>query len=363
MSNSSPYLITVDYPPETGGVARYLFELVKASKGEMKVIVPAGQGLGGDGVIAKSLFRTQWPRWWPVIGACLALKRKAKAILVSHVLPIGTAAMISRWLGGPKYVLLLHGLDIRLANRSFWKRVLFKMIVFFAGHIIVNSEATRRLFAQATGSDRPVTVIHPAVADHSFSDRKKARDVLGISPEEHIVLAVARLVERKGVDALIQSIQHLPPGDRIRVVIIGDGPESSKLHELARDSKHRIQFLSQTSDEHKWEWYAAANVFCLPVKDFSDDLEGFGIVFLEAALAGLPVIAGKSGGVSEAVVDRETGILVNSNDTKEIGRALMMLLGDPDLQKRYGLAGRERALRDFRWEDRWESYQKIFDTL
>lgn len=359
-----PYIVTLEYPPERGGVGRYLHALAEASHGELKVMVPMGYEMEVKDTNASpvQMFRDAWPRWWPIVNVCRKLKENASCILVSHVLPVGTAAMISKWLGGPSYIVLFHGLDARRIRSNAWKTFLTRIIVRNASGIFVNSKASEKEVRPLVGSRRDIVVATPGVDPFPSLSRADARVRLGISEHESIILAVGRLVDRKGFDMLIRSASHLPTADRIRIVIVGNGPEEQALRILASDSPHPVVFISHASDEHLIEWYSAADVFCLPIKEDPKDFEGFGIVFIEASSAGLPIVAGRAGGVEEAVLDRETGILVNSEDSKEIARALVMLLGDPEKRKSLGEAGRARVLRDFRWSDRWKLFKNVFDA-
>jgi phosphatidyl-myo-inositol dimannoside synthase len=360
-----PYIVTLEYPPERGGVGRYLHSLASVSKGELHVVVPMGRAMATEdsNVNTVQMFRDSWPRWWPIVSVCRKLKDKASCILVSHVLPVGTAAMISKWFGGPSYALLFHGLDARLIRASSWKTFLSKLIIRSASGIFVNSIASQKEVSPLVPSSMSIHVATPGAMSFLLLSRHDARLRLGIDEGESVILAVARLVNRKGVDMLIKAASHLPPADRIRIVIIGSGPEEMDLRKLAVDSPHLIQILTHASDEHLAEWYSAADVFCLPIKDDPKDWEGFGIVFLEASLAGLPIVAGRAGGVEEAVIDRETGLIVNGSDPKEIARALVMLLGDDMQRKRLGEAGRMRVMKDFRWEDRWKLFKEFFDSI
>lgn len=360
-----PYIVTLEYPPERGGVGRYLHSLAQASEGAVQVIVPMAREMATEdsSVRTSQMFRDTWPRWWPMVGVCHRLKNQASVVLVSHVLPVGTAAMISKLFGGPSYALLFHGLDVRLILKSSWKRFLVKRIVGFSSAIFVNSKATEKEVRILLGEKVKINVVTPGVTLLPTLSRNNVRIRLGVDLDESIILAVGRLVNRKGFDVLIKAASHLPVADKIRIVIIGDGPDEDELRKLASDSHHPIQFISKASDAHVAEWYAAADVFCLPVKDDPKDWEGFGIVFLEASLASLPIVAGRAGGVEEAVIDRETGLLVNSADVKEVARALVILLGDEERRKKLGDAGRARVLKDFQWKDRWVEFKKIFDSI
>ncbi|MCI0479041.1 hypothetical protein L0Y59_00650, partial [Candidatus Uhrbacteria bacterium] len=132
-------LMTLDYPPEIGGVSRYLAGIVKAARGAIRVIVPKGHGTDGPGhVETRKFFWHVWPFWWPMVGICRAEKKRRHVMLVSHVFPVGTAAWISKLLGGPEYVVVYHGLDVRLA-RTRWKRWLLRRVSRGAWACIANS--------------------------------------------------------------------------------------------------------------------------------------------------------------------------------------------------------------------------------
>jgi phosphatidyl-myo-inositol dimannoside synthase len=360
MANDTRFLlVTTDYPPMRGGVARYLGELVKGAGNRVRVVVPEGMETKGPGRIERKMFfRRAWPVWWPAVKICQRAGKDGETLIVSHVLPIGTAARIARLFGGAPYVLICHGLDVRLASRKAWKRLLARVVMRGAAHVIANSHSTAEAVKRISGVG--AKVIYPGGALSGLPDRETARTRHGIAPGEYVILAVSRLVERKGIDRLIEAVKMLPRYDTVRVAIVGDGPEIGILRSLVKETPHRIDFFTDASDDCVKEWYAAADVFCLPVRASDDDVEGFGIVFIEAASAGLPVVSTKTGGITEAVLDGETGILVEpSEDPREIARTLTRVLGDADLRKRLGDAGRARALRDFRWEDRWRQFEEI----
>lgn len=360
-----PVLITLDYPPEQGGVARYLGELVRAAGGDpsatlgtgMTVVVEKRHELSGPGiVVSRELVQTPWPHWWPMVGVCREFAASTTFLIVSHALPVGTAAMIAKWTGGAPYVVLCHGLDVRLAAGHWRRSFIFRHVCCSAKLVVANSEATAHEIRSLVPGLR-VLVLTPGVRRRSSHARDKARRSLGIAEDEEVVLAIARLIPRKGVDILLEATERLTDREKLTVVVVGDGPERVKLEQMAEHLKHRVRFVPDASDEDIGLWYAAADAFCLPLREHANDMEGFGIVYLEAAVHGLPVIAGRSGGAAEAVVDGETGILVKPNDPGEVAQALERLLRDPALRERMGLAGRERAERDFRWEDRWKRLQ------
>ena len=370
ISNMSIILITLDYAPERGGVARYLGELVKASDGEIStVVVEQNHDLGGPGqVIPREFFWHVWPSWAPMIRICwefgrvrehhnAATRATRSYILVSHLLPVGTAAMIAKWFGGAPYAVMCHGLDVRLAASRPFKKWVANMVLRNASLVIANSASTAATIKQITPELDPV-VLTPGVTVEQIVTREAARQKLQIRADEEIVLSVGRLVKRKGMDVLLEATERLKDRERVRTVIIGDGPELPNLKQLAEHLKHPVQFVTDASDIDVALWYAAADVFCLPAKESSTDVEGFGMVFLEAATHGLPVVATNVGGVGEAVVDGETGVLVPPNDPEMIADELRRLLSDSSLRELLGCAGRDRAQKDFQWKDRWLGLKK-----
>ncbi len=348
-------LITLDYPPERGGVARYLGGLVEASDGAFDVFVNETHQASGPGHVQPvKLIVSGWPSWRPMVGFIRGLRRKGYGlVLVSHVLPVGVAAMVARWLGGLPYAVICHGLDLRLARISRRKRLLARLALGSAQVVLVNSEATAREVRLVAPSVKP-RVLTPAITPGTYPSRSEARQKLDVPSDAKLVVSVCRFVSRKGLDHLIEAVGKLSD---VQLVLVGNGHERDRLSALAQPYGERIRFVSHASDAERDTWLAAADVFALPARDEGDDVEGFGIVFLEAAAAGLPCVAGKSGGVGEAIVDGETGLLVDPTDVGSIRAAIQKLLNDPALRERMGQAGRERVLKDFRWDDRWKELQ------
>lgn len=337
-------LVTCDYPPMKGGVARYLSDLVVASRGEMRVIVPPATER----------------RWWSLVGLMRRLLRPADArVLISHVLPIGTAAWIASWLiscRGGKYIILFHGLDLHLSQRSWLKRWMTRQIVKGAHAICANSEFVARECQRIFPEVQPI-LLTPGYVTHALPERATARQMLGISPDDVILLNVTRLIVRKGLDRLIEVLPSLP--SHVRAVSIGDGVDRARLEGLAKAYKARITFLGVVDDVTRDLWYAAADIFVFPVRDEGVDVEGYGIVCLEAAAAGLPVIVGQGGGAPETVVPGETGLIVDATDSTQLRQAIERLVQDPALRRAMGEKGRVRVLTEGQWSTRWQALKNL----
>jgi phosphatidylinositol alpha-1,6-mannosyltransferase len=178
-----------------------------------------------------------------------------------------------------------------------------------------------------------------------------------------MVLCVSRLVTRKGQDVLIRSmdvVRTLVP-DAV-LVVVGDGPDAGRLRDLARTAPAgSVVFAGAVPDDELPAHYGACDVFAMPCRSRWGGLEveGFGIVFLEAAAAGRAVVAGRSGGAAEAVLDGETGLLVEGREPKAVALAVARLLLDPALRGRMGAAGRARVEARFTWTGQSERLAEV----
>ena len=176
-------------------------------------------------------------------------------------------------------------------------------------------------------------------------------------------MCVSRLVPRKGQDVLIPAmpmIRRLVPDAAL--LLVGDGPYRPKLAALAQEAPPgSVVFAGEVPDDDLPACYAACDVFAMPCRSRWGGLEveGFGIVFLEAGASAKPVVAGRSGGAEEAVADLRTGALVEGREPKAVALAVAGLLADPGLSERYGRAGRERVESGFTWDRQADRLARI----
>jgi len=330
-------LATYEYPPDLGGVAAYLGGLFGA--------IPEAR------VVRFRLPKLPLGWLWHLPKLWLAA-RKADAVVVSHLLPLGTAAML---LGKP-YAVIVHGLDLRSAASHPRKKRLAARVLKGAKLVAANSRATAAELAAFGFDPSAALVLTPAV------DTDLERETLDLGVEgEKILLSVGRFVPRKGFDRLIRLLPELRKacGD-VTLVLAGAGAEEDRLRNEAVLSgvDAHVKFVIAPERGTVASLYRAADVFALAVRASKDDVEGFGIVLLEAALFGLPVVSTRAGGVPEAVEHGVTGLLVDPDSESELFEALKGLLNDPAAAKRLGDAGRARVLRDFAWETRAQAFMK-----
>lgn len=272
----------------------------------------------------------------------------------ARALPEGAAAWFARISGGAPYACWAHGEDVSVALLSREYSLLMKRVFRGASAIFANSLNTARMLEPFGIGLDAVTVVYPGVDAERFrpdvpgAAQLRAR----LAGDRPLLLTVGRLQRRKGHDLMIDAVAILRrKGTRLTYVIVGDGEERERLESRARDHgiADDVVFAGAVAADDLPMYYAAADLFCHPNRIDGADIEGFGIVFLEAAAAGLPVIGGDSGGVPEAIEAGVTGELVSGESADELASTLQSLLDDPDRRAAFGRAGRQRVLEQFTW--------------
>lgn len=361
-------LISSDFPPVSGGQSRYLFDLWSCLPADQVVVMaPALPGSGevdqgltcrvvrvvlplGTGLSSKLL--KPWFLLWHTWRLCRSFP--VRLIHCGQVFSAGFAGYwCQRWLGVP-YLLYGYGADLlEYRDRTLWGPLL-RAILGGARQVIAISEFTRRAVAAAGVPEERLVLVSPAIDLQRFAclpSREEVRQRHGWE-DRLVILSVGRLVERKGQDMVIRALPEvaalLP---QVRYAIGGSGPFRGALEQLAGELgvMERVEFLGFVPEDELPGLYGAADLFAMPSRERPEagDVEGFGIVFIEANAAGLAVLGGRSGGVEDAVVDEGTGLLVDSGDPQAVARGLIRLLQDEPLRRRLGDRGRERARAEF----------------
>jgi phosphatidylinositol alpha-1,6-mannosyltransferase len=367
-------IATIEFPPQKGGIANYLAGLAGALPADKVVLLTPRQNGeekfdGGESykIYRKKLFaKFIWPKWLPMVWHLWRTVRKEKveAILVGQVLPVGTSAMIIKKFLGIPYFVSCHGMDILTAAENPRKKKLMNKILEQTSGIIANSEFTKNELIKLGVLENKIKIIYPCVAkkDGIASDKiLEIKNRLGLA-DKKIILTVGRLVARKSQDKVIEAMPKiLEKIPNALYVVVGDGPESEKLKAQSEKLKleNNILFTGEISEEKKSAFYQLCDVFIMTPRQIGPDVEGFGTVYLEANQFGKPVVAGRSGGVDEAVSDGVTGIVVDSENVNQIAEAVIKILSDEGLAKKMGEQGRERVEKEFNWEVQTEKLKKI----
>ena len=347
-----PIIVSNDFPPESGGIQRVMSHLASgiAARGrELLVVAPR---IAGAREYDRSLpfrvlrYRTaglKAARIVSIVQTYLGALRAARdrATIASIWWPAAIAvAVVPKILRG-RFVVLAHGSEIA-PTRTGLRRSVMLFVYRRADVILANSRFTKALLARV-GVTANVRLVTLAVDGTPIVPARAAQPT---------VVSVGRLIARKGFDRTIEAIATLASDfPDLRYVIVGAGPQHGALVALARELgvAERVTFLGRVSDDELHAAYANAWCFALPTRLVVDDVEGFGLVFLEAAMAELPSIGGTDSGAVDAIVDGETGYLVDGTDSHAIANALRGLLSNPIAAAAMGRRARDRALT-FTWD-------------
>jgi phosphatidyl-myo-inositol dimannoside synthase len=353
-------VVTNDFPPRVGGVQQYVSNVVRNLPPE-RVVVLAPNWPGWRDFDAEQPFPIhRWPSTflWPtgqlfrrVMSA--AKEHRAEVVLFGHGFPLAVMGPALSDRGFP-YVVMTHGAEVWLARIPAMSAAMRRGFAHARAVTAVSNftaEAIRPLVPREVGVD----VVFPGVDEARFSpdvDGRSVKERHGLE-DRKVVLCASRLVPRKGQDVLIQGLElvrELAP--EAGLLLVGDGPYRRRLEELAAAAPSgSVTFAGQVPDADLPAYYAGCDVFAMPCRSRWGGLEveGFGIVFLEAAAAGKAVVAGRSGGAAEAVVDQETGLLVEGREPKAVALAVASLLRAPGVADRMGRAGRRRIEVGLTW--------------
>ena len=345
-------LFTLEYPPFYGGVANYYGNLVKYWPKSNSIFV-----LNNN---KKSLINTKMPflRWLPAFYYLYkeVRLRKINHVIVGHVLPLGLVACIFSRVFKIKYTIVLHGLDFSLAVASKRKSTLTKLILKSANKIVCANSYTASLVSVFLKKEKQISVVNPGIVGKirmpNKSDAGKIFKKNNKLNGKYVLLSVGRLVKRKGFDNVIKVLPEvLKKAPNLIYVIIGSGEEEANLHKLVKENELEevVMILNDINNEDKQLWYNSCDCFIMVSREIEGDYEGFGIVYLEAGLAGKPCIAGDSGGVRDAVCNNLNGLLVESSNLGAIQNSILKLFENEKLRIQLAKQGRSAALSKFDW--------------
>jgi phosphatidylinositol alpha-1,6-mannosyltransferase len=285
-------------------------------------------------------------------------RRRARRTFVhtARPLPEGLTALASQmgsW-GSAPYVTWVHGEDLAVALTSREHGWLATQVCRRASSVLCNSRFSAAIVGTLGVAAPRIRVVHPGVdADRFRPDVDGSVERAALGTAGPVLLSVGRLQRRKGHDTTIQAVaQVIQDFPGLRYVIAGDGAERPRLQKLAEELGvgSSVVFLGEVEDERLPALYAACDVFLMPTRREGPDVEGFGIVYLEAAASGRASIGGRNGGVPEAIEEGRSGLLVSGTDAEELAAAIRQLLASDTLRAEMGAAGRERVCQGFTWD-------------
>ncbi|GAA4230148.1 glycosyltransferase family 4 protein [Actinomadura meridiana] len=357
--------VTNDFPPRAGGIQAFVHGLaLRRPPGSVVVYAPAWKGAAAfDAEQPFPVVRHPGPLMLPVPGVLRRAGDVLRAegcdsVVFGASAPLGLLAPALRRRGADRLVGITHGHEAGWASLPV-ARDLLGRIGDSVDALTYLGDYTRSRIAPALspGAAARMARLAPGVDEKVFrpgsgGDEIRARHRLAGRP---VAVCVSRLVPRKGQDALIHAwprvLRKVPDA---ALLLVGDGPYRAPLSRLAISLgvDKSVVFTGGVPWEELPAHYDAADVFAMPCRTRRRglDVEGLGIVYLEASATGLPVIAGDSGGAPDAVLDGETGLVVPGRSVARVADALTTLLADPDRARRTGERGRAWVEREWRWE-------------
>jgi phosphatidyl-myo-inositol dimannoside synthase len=360
-------LLTWDFPPTRGGIQVWMAELARRlPDAQVRVLAPAVPGdRAFDRASGLRVGRLETARWgraaWLVELAARTLATcitwRPDLIVCGHVIT-APAALAARRLTGVPYVVFTYGYEIRRKRRRRWIARLLRG----AKSVIAISQFTREAVLDLGVTPERIRILYPGVDAERFTP-----DARHLKPDTAVILSVSRLADMyKGHDTTIRAlplVQAKVPG--ARYVVAGGGPLREYLGRVAQSVgvERDVEFLGDVPDDALVDLYRSADVLAVLSRESASvgGAEGFGIVCLEAGACGVPVVAGRSGGLPDAVQDGVTGILVDPLDIGAAAEAIVALLGDPERARRMGAAGRAAVLDHFTWDHMAREARKLFE--
>ena len=363
-------LVTNDFPPRRGGIQSYLGEfvgrLVQAGSHEMTVYAPQWKGAAAfdDSARTAGYRVVRHPGTLMLPGP--AVDARMRRLIAEHDIdtvwfgaaaPLALLAQRARLAGARRVLASTHGHEVGWSMLPVARSVL-RRIGDGTDAMTFVSRYTRSRFASAFGPEASLEYLPPGVDTDRFrpdpAGRAELRDRYRLGGRPTVV-CVSRLVPRKGQDVLIKALPSIRRrADGAALVIVGGGPYLKSLRTLAQDCgvADHVTFTGGVPDDELPAHHALADLFAMPCRTRGGgmDVEGLGIVFLEASATGVPVIAGESGGAPEAVQHNKTGLVVDGRSVEKVADAVTELLTDRDRGAAMGAAGRQWVTSQWRWD-------------
>lgn len=370
-------LITLEFDPQVGGVATYYKNICRNLPADRIVVMapPHVDSFSSDAKREFKIYRQNllarffWPRWLPLVWQIFQVAQKdgIEHLQVGQILPVGTAVyLLTRFWSCP-YLVYVHGMDLTVPSQYRIKKFLIKKILEAADRVVTISQFTKERLIELGVDPGKIVMVYPAVkAFDVFEDTRALENELRTKHDlfgKRVLLTVGRLVKRKGQDTVIRALpevlKHFP---NLVYVMVGGGPDEPRLRQLCDKLKlnGQVIFTGQVTEKQKIAWYDLSEIFIMTPRQLSNlDVEGFGIVYLEANGLGKPVIGSRSGGVSDAVENGVNGLLIEPDNIELAAQAVLTLLSNHQLAQRLADHGQQRARSRFTWPVQADKIRQI----
>lgn len=355
-------LATNDFPPKIGGIQSLLWEWWRRLPPTSFSVLtsPYAGAAEWDAVQAFHIERTREPvllphPWMVQRINSMARRRNADLVVLDPAVPLG---IVGPALELP-YAVVLHGAEVTVPGRLPLSKQVLGTVLRRAVHVIAAGGYPAAEAVHAAGRELPITVVPPGVDVERFrplsaAERAEHRLRHGLPADARLVVAMSRLVPRKGFDVAIRAAARLAGSmPDLVLAIAGGGRDRDRLEKLATELGAPVRFLGRVSNDDLPGLLGCADLFTMLCRNRWGGLEqeGFGIVFVEAAAAGVAQVAGRSGGAHEAVAHEQTGLIVDDpTDVAAVADAWRQLLTDDSRRLAMGVAARRRAEEEFTYD-------------
>ena len=366
---SNPVLfVTNDFGPRAGGIETFIIGLIQRRPFGQTIVYTSFQEnsaqfdadwLANYGV---RVIRDRSKILLPTPRVALHLRRiikkeGIKTAAFGAAAPLGLLSASMKRAGVVRTVALTHGHEVWWA-KVFPFNLLLRRIGSTVDVLTYLGEFTRKAISKAltTKAQSAMVKIAPGIDVEHFipTDASPLRDSLGLT-DKKVIVSVGRLVHRKGQDHLIEAMPEiLKTVPRAHLLLVGEGPYRERLQKLVHQHKleSSVTFIGRIQYQDLPMYICVGDIFAMPSRSrlMGLEVEGLGIVYLEASSCGLPVLAGDSGGAPDAVIQNETGLVVSGTNNEEIASAAVALLTNLEASQKMGVAGRQWIVDNWRWE-------------
>jgi phosphatidylinositol alpha-1,6-mannosyltransferase len=382
--NKKVLVLTENFPPLSGGSGRWFWELYsRLPKEQYLILADDIQGASEFdkthqfNILRMPLTSSEWGLksisglkfYWRVFRQ---IRKVIKQHQITHihcgrVIHEGVTAWILKLITGTPYLCYVHGEDVETAATSGEHNLMVKQVCKHAEILICNSNNSANIVKRLNyAGDDKIHVLHPGVdaslfvpaaADNAFKQH------MGWQGRK-VIITVGRLQARKGQDMMIRATallkQQFP---EILYGVIGRGECLESLQALTEELglNDHVQFLTDVTDEQMIQCYQQSDVFILPNRTIGNDIEGFGMVLVEAQSCGIPVIAGDSGGTKETMLINQSGFVIDCTQANSIAMTIAQLLADPEGSNKMGEIGRKHVESELDWQAHVQKASQLFN--
>ncbi|MEY4151143.1 MAG: hypothetical protein RJB28_210 [Actinomycetota bacterium] len=380
-SKPSILLVTNDFGPRAGGIETFIIGLLERMQPGTVMVYTSQQAESESfdqrwreryGVLVirdRSSILLPTPRVNRAIKNIIR-REGIESVWFGAAAPLAVMAKAFRAVGVKKIVALTHGHEV------WWAKIppfsfAMKFIGAHVDHLGYLGEFTRNAIAPSLNKlDREKLIkIAPGIDTEHFSitERDAALVAQLDITDSPTIVSVGRLVHRKGQDQLVKALPRIiEKFPQVKLIFVGTGPHQKTIEKLMKTLgvEKSVRFIGRIPHDQLPKYFALGDIFAMPSRSrlFGLEVEGLGIVYLEASACGLPVIAGNSGGAPDAVLPGKTGVVVDGTSEKEIADAAIHLLSDMSRSREMGRTGREWVVSDWRWEIWSKTFNNLFSS-